>query len=417
MRRAGAALGEVRRAIDRTVKEEVAKDPFGHACLLSACLENGYRSPTADFLVDWMNEWIDQVLHRGETSRELDREFGAAVLGLLVLERHGMLRQKVDETGVGRQLGQYFDDQRGFFGNFAYSAVIVRFLRKKAGLETLRERADRYVGRRLGDLGAVFNDPVNLGVWICMLGEEADPTLRRRVFQFAYTKLVEGSLHHQQRLYYALALLRLRREASRKEWGTIVTAAEEVLQGFVPPPANESALRPEEIWEHGAGESSKVALAAYLNLGTAVGRNVVVVPRERDEPLGMVRIGGLALLVVALAVLVFLLNGLVAFAGWADVAEIKTALFAKPALARLLEFERLLLAGKLVAAFGVFLAGIGALVVIGTFACCVGRNVVYRGTPYFLVNVDDTLEFLSAHLKVVFLFGFIANVFVFLLIK
>jgi hypothetical protein len=364
-----------------------------------------------------MNEWIDQVLNRGETSRELDREFGAAVLGLLVLGRHGMLRQKVDEAGVGRRVGQYFDDQRGFFGNFAYSTVIVRFLRKKAGAETLRERADRYVGRRLGDLAAVFNDPVNLGMWICMLGGEADPTLRRRVFQFAYTKLVEGSLHHQQRLYYALTLLRLRGEASRKEWRTIVSAAEEVLQGFVPPSVNESALRAEEIWERGAGETSKIALAAYLDLGTAVGRNVVVVPRERDAPLGMVRIGGLALLIVALAALVFLLNGLVAFAGWTDVAEIKTALFAKPALARLLEFDRLLLAGKLVAAFVVFLAGIGALVIIGTFACCVGRNVVYRGTPYFRVNVDDTLGFLREHLKVVFLFGFIANVFVFLLIK
>jgi hypothetical protein len=370
-----------------------------------------------DFLTDWMNEWIDQVLNRGETSRELDREVGAAVFGVIVLEHHRMLRAKVDEVSVVRYLSRYFDDQRGFFGNFAYSAIIVRFLRKRADSEALRERAERYVGRRLEDLGAVFNDPINLGMWICMLEREADPALRRRVFQFAYTKLVEGSLHLQQRLYYALTLLKLRGEASRKEWGAVVTAAEEVLQGFVPPSANESALRVEQVWGHGAGETSRIALAAYLDLGTAVGRNVVVVPRERSEPLGMVRIGGLALLFVALAMLVFLLNGLVAFAGWTDVAEIKTALFSKPALARLLEFDRLLLAGKLVAAFVVFLAGIGLLVVIGTFACCVGRNVVYRGTPYFWVNVDDTLGFLREHLKVVFLFGFIANVFVFLLIK
>jgi len=57
------------------------------------------------------------------------------------------------------------------------------------------------------------------------------------------------------------------------------------------------------------------------------------------------------------------------------------------------------------------------LVVVRTFACYVCKNTVGYGVPYFRVNIRDTLALLQEHLKVVFLFGIIANVFVFFVIR
>ena len=408
-------LTEIRQTVDQTLQEDVASDPFGHACLLASCLENRYQSATVDFLVDWMNEWIDQVLNHRNVSRQLDREVGAAVLGFLVLEKHGFLKTTVDEASLVHYLSEVFDDRRGFFGSFLHSAIILDFLKKKAASDYLTERAERYVRRRLSEPAAVFNDPVNLAVWAYFLAKKDSPDVCKELFRFGYKRLIGDALNHQQRLYYTLSLWKLREDASKQERREISLVAVKLLNAFTP--AGPSPLGGRDADDIGSAGPSKLALAAHFELATAVGPHMVVIPKEQSEFLGMARIGGAVVFLLSLGMVVFVLNSVITFAGWADVADMKMALFLKLSLGSLVETARLMLAAKLLGAFVVFLVGIGVLVVVGTFACYVCKNAVYHGIPHFRVNVRDTLAFLQEHLKVVFLFGFIANVFVFLVIK
>lgn len=194
----------VRRNVEVDIRENYGQDPLGDSIYLYFVLSKRLSSPSIDNLIDWSNNWIDEILVKKKATRFFDRDITSAVFNHYVLKLAGRLKVSIDTDTLGNVLQPNIKDDY-YFGNPTYTALILMatqdFRDRIESYEAVLSNLERALERR-----AFLSDAKNI-VFSSMLFNRLDKTnLVRHLLKHCLGMISRDNIRFDDRVYYAWTL-------------------------------------------------------------------------------------------------------------------------------------------------------------------------------------------------------------------
>lgn len=265
--------------------EDFERDPLGNSFYLFFALKNGLRSSEIEYLIDWMNLWVDSVINQRKFTRFVDKEFTSAVFSYFSLKKFRRLRAKVKSEGLEELVSKHVKDDR-FFRSFTLSAIVLIALSDMKDEIESYSRVLKWIESEVEN-GAAFKDAKNLVLASILFEMQGAEVYLKRIVEFCWRKLSDNDIPYSDELFYAWVLWTYRNRLEKKELPTIRNFSDTTIE-------NASRLLEEEpqnafIIEHYGSDIkapmrdfnlSKIYLGIYLDLLTDFTKKTIRVARE-----------------------------------------------------------------------------------------------------------------------------------------
>lgn len=392
---------EITQLMEFALEEDFDRDPIGSAFILYAGIRNGYSSARFDLLVDWAQHWTEKVLINQQVSRAKDKEIASAAFCMYALSAHSKVDLARYAEPVQNFLDPLFEDEEGFFGNFAYTCLIGLYLRHAKNAPRLHEKVSRHIAQKVNSERQVFNDPLNLLAWSIFSCEMQNAEPARRIVDYCVRQLENKARPQSDRLYLAYVGWLARRFASSQRRELFKNVGISGIRNYVAQLLANSGGSLPELENRGigvgSGRLSRIGIAVVYDFANQLRPETVVLLREKlEKPSLFLRIGGITASV--------LLIGLV-FWGWGILFRFTTAVNISGLKSQLAQQFLWVNFGTLVVSLLVVLIGVIITSVALVLTGSVIYNVVVKSIP-----VDEIVwQAFARHLRSSLLWGTIVG--------
>jgi hypothetical protein len=269
------------------------RDALGATVYLHFLLKNKISSTELDRLVDWVNDWVDNILNKQLFSRYVDRELASALFGFYTLKIHSKLKTRVEHRSI-KELMDRFGEDNAFFGNLTYTIMILLAVADFRNGISLFEPTLKWVEQQMEN-GRIFNDGKNL-VFASLLFEKTDSERAQKMVKISFQKFENQSIPFNDQMYYAWILWDHKTQFDRKGIAKIRDFADSTLRNAKPILKLDNQRKTELETEYGSDDGPKVSrilVGVYLDLLRSFNSETIRVDKSELETTSLLtRLGG-----------------------------------------------------------------------------------------------------------------------------
>ncbi|WP_456330658.1 hypothetical protein [Archaeoglobus sp.] len=216
--------------ITTNLREEGERDPLGFSIYAYVMVKNGLETQSTDFLIDWLNAWIDKVSAEG-FGKFLDRNVTALLFSYYTLKTAGRLKTEINiEELIENKLPNYIHKNM-FFGSLTHSIIILLSLTGLnidiRGFEIVLEGVLESLRK-----GTLVNDPKNV-VFAATLFERLNLSRElRTLIEVVSDKFVSNDIFFDEKIYLSWVLWRYKSEL-RTKMPEIISNVKKFVENFL----------------------------------------------------------------------------------------------------------------------------------------------------------------------------------------
>lgn len=285
-------LERIQRDLRQVPDEAYNTDALGATIYLYFLLKNKIASAELDRLIDWANDWIDNVLNKQLFSRFVDRELASALFGFYTLKLHSKLKTRVEPRVINDLLNRFGEDN-AFFSNLTYTIMILLSVYDYRDRITLFKATLNWVKEQI-DNGRIFNDAKNL-VFASSLFEKSDPERNQKLTHLALRRFHDQSIPFSEQIYFSWVLWTNKVQFDKKDVPGIRDFVGATLNNMRPILKREEQKNDDLELRYGADDNrvSKILLGVYLDLLRSYNSKTIRVDKSELESASLLsRVGG-----------------------------------------------------------------------------------------------------------------------------
>lgn len=290
-----ALLGLIQRDLKEDSDATYNRDALGATIYLYFLLKNKIASVELDRLIDWTNEWVDNILNKQLFSRFVDRELTSGLFGYYTLKIHSKLRTQVDDHKAMNELLDRFGEDNAFFGNLTYTIIILLSVNEWWDNISSFPPTLNWVKQQM-DNGRIFNDGKNI-VFASMLFEKIDPERNQRLIKMAFQKFQDQNIPFNEQIYFAWLLWNYKSHFDKKDIPKIREFVESTLNNMRPVLRQDQRQKGELESEYGSERNekiSKIVIGVYLDLLRSYSSDTIRVEKSELESVSwLTRLGAI----------------------------------------------------------------------------------------------------------------------------